>query len=108
MEEALKRAEAYHAAGADAILIHSKKSDGAEILTFFRGMGPTLSGPHRPYDLLRYPDGCVSEVRGICRHMGKPQPACRHLRNARRFQADLSGTVRQGRRRDHCVSKRYF
>ncbi len=36
MEEALTRAEAYHAAGADGILIHSKKSDGEEILEFLR------------------------------------------------------------------------
>jgi phosphoenolpyruvate phosphomutase len=34
MEEALHRAEAYHRAGADAILIHSKKSDADEIFTF--------------------------------------------------------------------------
>lgn len=34
MDEALRRAAAYHAAGADAILIHSKKSDAAEILAF--------------------------------------------------------------------------
>ena len=33
-EEALRRAEAYHAAGADAILIHSKKSSPDEILLF--------------------------------------------------------------------------
>lgn len=36
MSEALRRAEKYHAAGADAILIHSKKSDAAEILEFMR------------------------------------------------------------------------
>ena len=34
MEEALRRAEAYHAAGADAILIHSKLPVATEILTF--------------------------------------------------------------------------
>jgi len=34
MAEALKRAEAYHAAGADAVLIHSKKSDAEEVLAF--------------------------------------------------------------------------
>ena len=34
MDEALRRAEAYHAAGADALLIHSKKAVGDEILTF--------------------------------------------------------------------------
>ncbi|MFB4361289.1 phosphoenolpyruvate mutase [Pantoea sp. BS_8] len=36
MDEALKRADAYRRAGADAILIHSKKSDGEEILSFCR------------------------------------------------------------------------
>lgn len=36
MEEALKRAEAYHQAGADAILIHSKHANPNEILTFTR------------------------------------------------------------------------
>ena len=34
MDEALKRAEAYHKAGADGILIHSKRQDGEEILAF--------------------------------------------------------------------------
>lgn len=36
MEHALERAEAYSNAGADAILIHSKHNDGAEILEFCR------------------------------------------------------------------------
>ena len=39
MEEALRRAEAYHRAGADAILIHSKKKTPDEILTFCREWG---------------------------------------------------------------------
>ncbi|MBA3774277.1 MAG: phosphoenolpyruvate mutase [Ramlibacter sp.] len=34
MAEALQRADQYYRAGADAILIHSKKKDGAEILAF--------------------------------------------------------------------------
>ena len=34
MDDALKRAEAYVAAGADAIMIHSRKKDPAEILSF--------------------------------------------------------------------------
>jgi len=34
MDEALRRAEAYHAAGADAILIHSKQTNPGEIFTF--------------------------------------------------------------------------
>jgi phosphoenolpyruvate phosphomutase len=36
MDEALRRAEAYHAAGADAVLIHSKKTDPGEIFEFCR------------------------------------------------------------------------
>jgi phosphoenolpyruvate phosphomutase len=39
MDEALRRAEAYHSAGADAILIHSKKSDAGEILAFAKRWG---------------------------------------------------------------------
>jgi phosphoenolpyruvate mutase len=34
LDEALRRAEAYHAAGADAILIHSKAKTGDEVLAF--------------------------------------------------------------------------
>ena len=34
MDEALRRAGAYHAAGADAILVHSKRKDAAEIAGF--------------------------------------------------------------------------
>jgi phosphoenolpyruvate phosphomutase len=36
LDEALRRAEAYHAAGADAILIHSKQATADEIFTFTR------------------------------------------------------------------------
>ena len=39
MDEALMRAEAYHAAGADAILIHSKKTEATEIFTFMERWG---------------------------------------------------------------------
>ena len=36
MTEALTRAHAYHAAGADAILVHSKHTTGAEVIDFAR------------------------------------------------------------------------
>lgn len=52
MDEALKRAEAYHRAGADAILIHSKKSGPEEILTFARewaGRAPLVIVPTTYY-----------------------------------------------------------
>ena len=39
MEEALRRAEAYQAAGADAILIHSKQSTATEIFEFMSRWG---------------------------------------------------------------------
>jgi phosphoenolpyruvate phosphomutase len=52
MDEALKRAEAYRAAGADAILIHSKLSRPDEILTFARewaGRAPLVIVPTKYY-----------------------------------------------------------
>src|SRR5216684_895484 len=52
MEEALKRAEAYRQAGADAILIHSKLSKPDEILTFARewaGRAPLVIVPTKYY-----------------------------------------------------------
>ena len=48
LAEALKRAEAYHAAGADAILIHSRQSSPAEIFEFldaWGGRAPVLLVP---------------------------------------------------------------
>jgi phosphoenolpyruvate phosphomutase len=60
MDEALRRAEAYHAAGADAVLIHSKKTDANEIFEFCRrwgGRAPVVIVPttyySTPTDLFR-------------------------------------------------------
>jgi phosphoenolpyruvate phosphomutase len=53
MAEALKRAGAYHEAGADAILIHSKQSSADEILTFANEWGnrcPVVIVPTTYYD----------------------------------------------------------
>ena len=52
MDEALRRAEAYHAAGADGILIHSKKADADEILAFSKewaGRAPLVIVPTMYY-----------------------------------------------------------
>lgn len=52
MDEALRRAEAYHAAGADAVLIHSKKADADEVLQFTRewaGRCPVVIVPTKYY-----------------------------------------------------------
>ncbi|MBU7314102.1 phosphoenolpyruvate mutase [Paenibacillus oleatilyticus] len=42
LEEALRRAEAYRQAGADAVLIHSKRSDTVEIESFMKEWGGRL------------------------------------------------------------------
>jgi phosphoenolpyruvate phosphomutase len=42
LDEALKRAEAYKDAGADAILMHSKKSDSSEIESFMKAWNNRL------------------------------------------------------------------
>jgi len=52
LEEALKRAEAYRLAGADAILIHSKRSQPDEVLGFARewaGRSPLVLVPTKYY-----------------------------------------------------------
>jgi phosphoenolpyruvate phosphomutase len=52
LEEALKRAEAYQAAGADAILMHSKRSDHMEIEAFakeWKGRHPLVIVPTKYY-----------------------------------------------------------
>ncbi len=52
LDEALRRAEAYHAAGADGILIHSKMSVADEILAFTREWGnrcPVVIVPTKYY-----------------------------------------------------------
>ncbi|NDI36269.1 phosphoenolpyruvate mutase [Chengkuizengella sediminis] len=52
LDEALKRAEAYREAGADAILIHSKKSDFTEIESFMKewsGRSPIVLVPTKYY-----------------------------------------------------------
>jgi phosphoenolpyruvate phosphomutase len=53
MLEALKRANAYYKAGADALLIHSKQTDGEEILTFVKEWGnrcPVIIVPTTYYE----------------------------------------------------------
>jgi len=52
LKEALRRAEKYHKAGADAILIHSKKGDCKEIDAFMKewaGRGPVVIVPTKYY-----------------------------------------------------------
>merc|ERR1711871_876567 len=61
LEEAYKRADAYHRAGADAILCHSKKSDDSDIAAFMEAWGdrcPVVIVP------TKYPDVHCDVFRG--------------------------------------------
>jgi phosphoenolpyruvate phosphomutase len=68
MQEALLRAEAYHAAGADAILIHSKRSTANEILEFTEAWAnraplvivPTMYSMNTPTQVFR--DAGISTI----------------------------------------------
>ncbi|GAB4336298.1 MAG: phosphoenolpyruvate mutase [Flammeovirgaceae bacterium] len=54
LKEAIKRAEAYHAAGADAILCHSKRSDSKEIDAFLKewaNRSPVIIVPTKYYSI---------------------------------------------------------
>eukprot|EP00771_Trimastix_marina_P000288 gnl/Trimastix_PCT/1305.p2 GENE.gnl/Trimastix_PCT/1305~~gnl/Trimastix_PCT/1305.p2 ORF type:complete len:302 (+),score=109.77 gnl/Trimastix_PCT/1305:49-954(+) len=61
LEEAMRRAEAYRAAGADAILVHSKRKDAQDIEAFVQAWGnrhpvvivPTTYGPSTPTQRFR-------------------------------------------------------
>lgn len=66
MEDALARADAYCEAGADAILIHSKKSNGEEILEFCRRWDhrrPVIIVPTKYY---KTPTGAFREAGVSC------------------------------------------
>jgi len=91
MEEALRRAEAYRRAGADAILIHSKLSKPDEILTFARewaGRGPLVIVPTKYYSTT---DQRVPSRGHQPRHLGEPHGALGDERHAECRQ----GGVRQ-------------
>jgi phosphoenolpyruvate phosphomutase len=67
LDEALRRAEAYHAAGADAILIHSKRRTADEILAFAAAWGnrcPLVIVPTMYYatPTARYRQAAISVV----------------------------------------------
>ncbi|KAA3509354.1 phosphoenolpyruvate mutase [Agrobacterium vitis] len=63
LEEALVRAHAYADAGADAILIHSRKSDAAEILEFSKQWGGKLPVVIVPTKYYKTPVSVYREAR---------------------------------------------
>jgi phosphoenolpyruvate phosphomutase len=67
LEEALRRAEAYRLAGADAVLIHSKRSDLVEIESFMKEWGgrlPVVIVPTKYYSIptIRFQELMISLV----------------------------------------------
>ncbi|WP_210260067.1 phosphoenolpyruvate mutase [Hongsoonwoonella zoysiae] len=63
MDEALRRAEAYAEAGADAIVIHSKKSDPDEILAFCRSWDHRIPVVLIPTKYYRTPTQTLKDAR---------------------------------------------
>ena len=96
MDEALRRAEAYHAAGADAVLIHSKKESADEITGFCASWGeraPVVIVPtmyHRtPTQTFR--DAGVSMVIWANHNMRAAVSAMRQVSRAVRESESLAG-----------------
>ena len=82
LDEALRRAEAYHAAGADGILIHCKRQTADEILAFaaeWAGPRPLVIVPTMYYAT---PADALPEGRHLGRDLGEPQPAGGDQRDA--------------------------
>ena len=75
MEEALRRAEAYRRAGADAILIHSKLSKPDEILTFAREWARPRAARDRADQVLQHADRCLPQGRHQHGDLGEPPGA---------------------------------
>ena len=96
MDEALRRAEAYHAAGADAILIHSKRSTASEILSFMEHWGQRCPVVIVPTMYYATPTQALPRGRRFDRDLGQPQHPRRDIRDARRYPAHPSGPVAGG------------
>ena len=73
LDEVMRRAEACHAAGADALLVHSKKTDAGPGAGFRGRVERTMSAGDRADDLLQHAGGSVRAGRDQPRHLGEPQ-----------------------------------
>src|SRR5213078_1457319 len=88
LKEALTRAEAYHAAGADAILIHSRQSSPAEIFAFLDAWGarsPVLLVPTKYWRTpttefrARHASACIWANHLLRASIGAMQAAARQI-----------------------------
>ena len=98
MDEALRRAEAYHRAGADAVLIHSKKETADEITGFCRVLGRPGAGGDRAHHVSPHADADVPGCRGFHGDMGEPQHAGCGVRDAPGEQGDQGERIPRRRR----------
>ena len=94
LAEALKRAEAYHAAGADAILIHCRQSSPAEIFAFLAEWGEPLAGGARPHHVLAHLDRGLPRAPRQRGDLGQPPAAGRRSAPCRRRRAAFARTSR--------------
>ena len=101
MEEALYRAHAYVDAGADAVLIHSKKAHAREIFEFCERFGDPRPGGDRAHHVPRHPHRAVSPGGRLHGDLGQPPVARFAERHARHRRAHPRGPVvaRSGRPR---------
>ena len=104
MEEALRRAEAYRQAGADAILIHSKLSKPDEILDVRARVGRPRAARHRADEVLQHADRRVPPGGHQHGDLGEPPdprarlPRCRRSRR-KSTKARRSSTWKTASRR---------
>ena len=98
LAEAMRRAEAYHAAGADAILMHSARSNASEILAFTQAWGDRLPVVIVPTKVPPDTDPGVSRRRHCRGHLRQPPDARLARLNAEDRSAVVSRSV-PGQRR---------
>ena len=97
LEEAMKSSEAYMAAGADAILMHSKRGDHSEIEAFmkeWKGRHPVIIVPTKYYTT---PYRHLPSLGRVHRYLGQPQHARLHRRHAGDHQAHTRRAEPAGR-----------
>ena len=73
LDEMLRRADAYHAAGADALLIHSRKTTPDQVLGFAAAWQNRCPLVHRADDLLQHAGRGVRAGRDQHRDLGEPE-----------------------------------
>ena len=96
LEEALKRSEAYVAAGADAILMHSKRGDHSEIEAFmkeWKGRHPVIIVPtkYTTHTPIRHLPHAVDTPPPSCPLLTSPPPPLSPLQVLHHAHADVQG-----------------